>query len=119
MKRIGLVLGVLIFAGTAAAQQLEGLVGHEERELVNNDPAKALAGNYEIDQSHVAVIGRIMHGNLAWLYFRFAPDKITGKYTYDPRRPEERKEARPARGQEHAPARRRPLRHRGPRHHRG
>ena len=88
MKRMGLVLGVLVFAGTAAAQQLEGLVGHEERELVNNDPAKAMAGTYEIDQSHVAVVGRILHGNLAWLYFRFAPDKITGKYTYDPRRPE-------------------------------
>jgi len=88
IKRIGLVLGALLVAGTAAAQQLEGLVGHEERELVNNDPAKALAGTYEIDQSHVAVIGRIMHGNLAWLYFRFAPDKITGKYTYDPRRPD-------------------------------
>lgn len=88
MKRIGLVLGVLVVTGTAAAQQLPGLVGHEERELVNNDPAKAAAGAYEIDQSHVAVIGRIMHGNLAYLYFRFNPDKIIGKYTYDPKRPE-------------------------------
>ena len=88
IKRIGLILGALLVAGTAAAQQLEGLVGHEERELVTNDPAKAVKGTYEIDQSHVAVIGRIMHGNLAFLYFRFAPDKITGKYTYDPARPE-------------------------------
>ncbi len=88
MKRIGLVLGVLVFAGAAAAQQLEGLVGHEERELVTNDPSKALKDTYEIDQSHVAVIGRILHGNLAYLYFRFDPEQITGKYAYDPARPE-------------------------------
>jgi polyisoprenoid-binding protein YceI len=89
MKRIGLVLGAaLLIAGTAGAQQLEGLVGHEERELVNKDPAKAAKGNYEIDASHVAVNGKIMHGNLAWLHFRFAPDKIIGKYNYDPARPE-------------------------------
>jgi polyisoprenoid-binding protein YceI len=88
MKRIGLILAGLVFAGAAAAQQLEGLQGHEERELVTNDPAKAVKGKYEIDPSHVAVIGRIMHGNLAYLYFRFAPDKILGTYTYDPLRPE-------------------------------
>jgi polyisoprenoid-binding protein YceI len=88
MKRIGLILGVLMFAGAASAQQLPGLVGHEERELVDKDPAKARAGKYEIDQSHVAVIGRILHGNLAYLYFRFNPDKITGSYTYDPKNPE-------------------------------
>ena len=88
MKRIGLILGVLVVAGAAAAQQLPGVEGHRERELVNKDPAQARAGAYEIDQSHVAVIGRIMHGNLAWLYFRFAPDKINGTYTYDPKNPE-------------------------------
>jgi polyisoprenoid-binding protein YceI len=88
MKRIGLILGALVLAGTASAQQLPGLVGHEERELVNRDPAKAQAGKYEIDQSHAAVVGRILHGNLAYLYFRFNPDKITGTYTYDPKRPE-------------------------------
>ena len=88
MKRIGLILAAVLLAGTAAAQQLEGLQGHEERELVDKDPAKARAGAYEVDQSHAAVIGRILHGNLAYLYFRFNPDKITGTYTYDPKNPE-------------------------------
>ena len=88
MKRIGLILGALVVAGAAAAQQLPGIEGHRERELVDKDPAKAAAGTYEVDQSHVAVVGRILHGNLAYLYFRFAPDKITGRYTYDPARPE-------------------------------
>jgi polyisoprenoid-binding protein YceI len=88
MKRIGLILGVLVFAGAAAAQQLPGVEGHRERELVSKDPSKAGAGTYEIDQSHAAVIGRIMHGNLAYLYFRFNPDGINGRYTYDPKNPE-------------------------------
>ncbi len=87
MKRIGLILGVLLVAGPVAAQQLPGVVGHEERELVNNNPANAPAGKYEVDQTHVGVIGRILHGNLAYLYFRFDPDKVTGTYTYDPKNP--------------------------------
>lgn len=87
IKRIGLILGALVIAGAAAAQQLPGLVGHPERELVNPDPARAPAGGYEIDTGHTAVIGRINHGNLSFLYFFFDPSKTTGRYVYDPANP--------------------------------
>jgi len=44
-----MMLGALILTGSAAAQQLEGVDGHPENQLVQNDPAKAAAGNYKLD----------------------------------------------------------------------
>lgn len=85
-KRIGMMLGTLLFAGAAAAQQLPGVVGHAERELVDDDPAKAADGNYELDLSHTSVIGRVLHGNLSFYTFRF--NTIEGSYTYDSANPE-------------------------------
>jgi polyisoprenoid-binding protein YceI len=67
---------------------LPGVVGHPESELVTTDPSKAAAGRYVNDPSHTAVIGRLMHGNLAYLYFRFDPSGIESSYTYDPENPE-------------------------------
>lgn len=83
-----IVVGVLLGSGAASAQQLPGVVGHPERELVMNNPANAAAGEYRTDPSHTAVIGRILHGNLSYLYFRFDPSGINGSYIYDPENPE-------------------------------
>ena len=88
IKHLGLIVCALVLSGSAAAQQLPGVVGHAERELVDPDPAVAPAGEYVVDQGHAAVIGRILHGNLAFLYFRFNPEGINGRYVYDPENPE-------------------------------
>jgi polyisoprenoid-binding protein YceI len=85
---IGLTIGSVLIAFPCLAQQLPGVVGHPESELVNTNPANAAAGTYVTDDSHTAVIGKLMHGNLAYLYFRFHPSGIRGTYTYDPENPE-------------------------------
>jgi polyisoprenoid-binding protein YceI len=88
IKRLGLIVCALVLAAPAAAQQLPGGVGHPEREMVDPDPAMAPAGEYVVDQGHAAVIGRILHGNLAYLYFRINPTGINGGFDYDPENPE-------------------------------
>ncbi len=88
IKHLGLIACALVLSGSAAAQQLPGVVGHAERELVDADPAVAPAGEYVVDHGHAAVIGRILHGNLAFLYFRFNPEGINGRFVYDPENPE-------------------------------
>jgi polyisoprenoid-binding protein YceI len=85
-RHIGIVLGALLLAGTAAAQRLEGVVGHPENELILLDPAKSAGGNYKLDPQHTSVVGRVMHGRLSFYTFRF--DKVDGNYTYDPAKPE-------------------------------
>ena len=85
-NRIGIVLGVLVLAGSAAAQPLQGVVGHPETALVLTDPAKFAAGNYKIDPTHTTVLGRVLHGKMSYYTFRF--DKFDGSYTYDPAKPE-------------------------------
>jgi len=85
-KRIGIMLGALLLAGTAAAQQLPGVVGHPENALILTDPAKSAAGNYKIDPAHTSVTGRVLHGKLSYYTFRF--DKVDGSYIYDPAKPE-------------------------------
>ena len=86
--RLGLIVCALALCGPAAAQQLPGVEGHAERELVDPDPAKAPAGKYVVDQGHAGIVGRILHGNLAYLYFRFNPTGIHGGFDYDPENPE-------------------------------
>jgi polyisoprenoid-binding protein YceI len=89
VKKSGwIVLGALFVSTAASAQQLPGVVGHPERELVNADPSKSAAGHYVTDRNHTAVIGRILHGNLAYLYFRFDPSGIEGSFDYAPDNPE-------------------------------
>jgi len=83
-----MMLGALVFSTAASAQQLPGVIGHPERQLVTNDPAMAAAGHYVTDRSHTAVLGRIFHGNLTWLTFRFDPSGIEGSFDYDPENPE-------------------------------
>ena len=84
--RMGMMLGALLLAGAAAAQQLPGVVGHPENELILSDPAKVAAGNYKLDPSHTSVVGRVLHGRLSYYSFRF--DKVDGSYLYDPAKPE-------------------------------
>ncbi len=85
-KHVGVMLGALLFAGVAAAQQLPGVEGHPESALVDPNPVNAAAGNYELDITHTSVIGRIYHGNLSFYTFRF--NRIEGSYSYDPAHPE-------------------------------
>jgi len=85
-KPAGIVLGALLVAGAAAAQQLPGVVGHPENALILSDPAKVAAGNYKIDPSHTSVVGRVLHCKLSYYTFRF--DKVDGSYVYDPAKPE-------------------------------
>jgi len=85
-KHIGMMLGALLVAGAAAAQQLPGVVGHPENALILTDPAKSAAGNYKIDPTHTSVTGRVLHGKLSYYTFRF--DKVDGSYVYDPAKPE-------------------------------
>ena len=56
--RFGLVAIAIVLSGTAAAQRLEGVVGHPENELILSDPAKSAAGNYKLDPSHTSVVGQ-------------------------------------------------------------
>src|ERR1700680_2417766 len=86
MRRTGIMLGGLLLAGAAAAQQLPGVVGHPENALILTDPAKSAAGNYKIDPTHTSVTGRVLHGKLSYYTFRF--DKVDGSYIYDPAKPE-------------------------------
>jgi polyisoprenoid-binding protein YceI len=86
IRKIGMVLGGILLAGAAAAQQLPGVVGHPENALVLTDPAKSAGGNYKLDPGHTSVVGRVLHGKTSWYTFRF--DKIDGSYSYDSAKPE-------------------------------
>jgi polyisoprenoid-binding protein YceI len=86
IRPIGLVIGALLLAGAAVAQQLPGVVGHPENALILTDPTKSAGGNYKLDPGHTSVVGRVLHGKTSWYTFRF--NKIDGSYTYDPANPE-------------------------------
>ena len=77
IKCLGLIVGALVLSGSAAAQQLPGVVGHAEREMVTPDPARAPAGEYVIDQGHAAVIGEAgrvaREAGAPWAVLTFEP----------------------------------------------
>jgi len=72
LRRLPIALAAcLVCSGTAAADP------------TSRDPAKAPAGNYELDNRHVSLIVRIPHmGGFSRYTMRFT--KISGNFTYDP-----------------------------------
>lgn len=71
---------VIAQVGVAAAQLPPGVFAGER------DVQAAPAGTYGVDPDHTAVIAKVSHIGYALSVFRF--DKVAGKLTWDPARPD-------------------------------
>ena len=71
LRRLSIVLFAAVLASGAAAA-----------DPTTRDPAKAPAGNYELDHRHASLIVKIVHMGFSHYTMRF--NGITGAFTYDP-----------------------------------
>lgn len=71
LRRLSITLFAAVLASGAAAA-----------DPTTRDPAKAPAGNYELDHRHASLIVKIVHMGFSHYTMRF--NGITGAFTYDP-----------------------------------